>query len=294
MELLLFILLGACVGVLSGYFGIGGGFVLTPILLLMGLSPIIAIATSLLYTIGTSFSGIIAHFRMKNIEFKIGLLVAISGLLATQLAHPFVMLLEELRIEEITIPIFYILLAGYFAYTLLSYKKKDHNPQTKKKNTWLIPILIGLAGGFISTTLGVGGGFIIVPLLLSFVGLAPRKAVGTSLFAVLFIVITGFITYSTNTTIDYSFAFTLIIGALIGGQIGAYLTRLFKDAEIKRYLGILYVFTVINMILKIMGFSTVGLTISLGYIGFLLIMFTLRFIQFLKQRKIDSQRGEAS
>ncbi|MBM7660075.1 putative membrane protein YfcA [Bacillus mesophilus] len=295
MEIFFFILLGACVGILSGYFGIGGGFVLTPILLLMGLSPIVAIATSLLFTIGTSFSGIIAHFRMKNIEFKTGMVIALSGLVATQLAHPFVMLLKNLNIEEIAIPVFYILLAGYFAYTLLTHKKKEANTEVKTRNTWLAPLLIGLAGGFISTTLGVGGGFIIVPLLISFVGLQPRKAVGTSLFAVLFIVIAGFITYSTSISIDYPFAFTLIAGALIGGQLGAYLTRIFKDAEIKKFLGFLYVFTVINMVLKISGFSMVGLTISLGYIGFLLVVFTLRTIHYFKQKKNEmNTRGEAS
>ncbi|WP_246939064.1 sulfite exporter TauE/SafE family protein [Bacillus pinisoli] len=294
MELILFILLGACVGILSGYFGIGGGFVLTPILLLIGLSPIVAIATSLLYTIGTSLSGIVAHFKMKNIEFKIGLFVAVAGLVATQIAHPFVMFLEQLHIEEIVIPVFYILLAGYFSYSLLTYKEKKHEHQEGQKRAWLAPVFIGLAGGFISTTLGVGGGFIIVPLLISFLGLPPRKAVGTSLFAVFFIVIAGFITYSTSTQIDYSFAFTLIIGAIIGGQIGAHLTRIFKDTEIKRFLGILYVFTVINMILKILGFSMLGLIISLSYIGFLLIIFTLRTWKHVQKNKEQEQRGESS
>jgi uncharacterized membrane protein YfcA len=294
LELILFILLGAGVGILSGYFGIGGGFLLTPILLLMGLSPIVAIATSLLYTIGTSLSGFIAHFRMKNIDFKIGLLIASSGLIATQLAHPFVMLLKELKIEEIAIPVFYILLAGYFSYSLLTNKKKKIKQGTKQQNTYIPPLLIGLVGGFISTTLGVGGGFIIVPLLISFIGLQPRKAVGTSLFAVIFIVIAGFITYSTTTSIDYPFAFTLIAGALVGGQLGAYLTGIFKDAEIKKFLGILYIFTVFNMLLKISGFSTIGLTISLGYISFLLIVFSLRVNNYFRKKKEEQQRGEAS
>jgi uncharacterized membrane protein YfcA len=290
LDIFLFILLGACVGILSGYFGIGGGFVLTPILLLMGFPPIVAVATSLLYTIGTSLSGIIAHFRMKNIQYKTGILIASSGLVATQIAHPFVQLLERLKVEDIVIPLFYIFLAAYFAYSMLKGKKQNSADQKEERTSWIIPVLIGLVAGFISTTLGVGGGFIIVPLTISFIGLQPRKAVGTSLFSVLFIVIAGFVTYSTSTTIDYSFAFTLIAGAIIGGQIGAYITRLFKDAEIKKYLGILYIFTVFNMILKMIGFSMIGLSISLGYIGFLLIMFAIRIAKHFNQNK----KGEVS
>jgi uncharacterized membrane protein YfcA len=293
LDIILFILLGACVGILSGYFGIGGGFVLTPILLLIGMPPIVAVATSLLYTIGTSLSGVTAHYRMKNIQFKTGILIASSGLVATQVAHPFVMLLERLQIEGIVIPAFYILLAGYFSYIMLKGKKKTDEKREERKS-WIIPLLIGFLGGFVSTTLGVGGGFIIVPLSISFLGLVPRKAVGTSLFAVFFIVSAGFITYSFSTPIDYSFALTLIIGAVIGGQIGAYLTRLFKDEEIKKYLGILYMVTVVNMLFQMVGLSEVGLVLSLGYIAFLLVMFVIRVVKFKKEEKTQSKKGATS
>jgi uncharacterized membrane protein YfcA len=292
LDILLFILLGTCVGILSGYFGIGGGFVLTPILLLIGFSPIVAVATSLLYTIGTSLSGVAAHFRMKNIQFRTGLLIAAAGLTATQIAHPFVMLLDRLQIEDIVIPLSYIFLAGYFSYIMLK-GKKQINEERQEKKSWMIPILIGLLGGFVSTTLGVGGGFIIVPLAISFLHMQPRKAVGTSLFAVFFIVTAGFLTYSFSTPIDYSFAITLIIGAIIGGQIGAYITRIFKDAEIKRYLGFLYLFTVLNMLLQMVGFSRVGLILSLGYIAYLLVTFIIRLIKYKKEEQ-SSIKGMAS
>ncbi|KAA0547665.1 sulfite exporter TauE/SafE family protein [Bacillus sp. BGMRC 2118] len=284
MDILLFILLGACVGIMSGYFGIGGGFVLTPILLLIGFSPIVAVATSLLYTIGTSLSGIVAHIRMKNIEVKTGLLIAASGLSATQVAHPFVMQLERWEVEDVVIPVLYILLAGYFSWIMLKGKKQSES-ETVQRKSWVIPLVIGFIGGFISTTLGVGGGFIIVPLSIALLGIQPKKAVGTSLFAVFFIVFAGFITYAMTTSIDYAFAFTLIIGAIIGGQIGAYLTKLFKNEEIKRYLGILYISTVINMILQMLGVPKIGLVVSLSYITFLLVMFTLRVISTRKGKR---------
>ncbi len=282
MDIFLFILLGACVGILSGYFGIGGGFVLTPILLLLGFSPIMAVATSLLYTIFTSLSGVLAHFRMKNIHYRTSLSLASAGIVATQVAHPFVEFLEKNQIEQIIIPLLYILLAGYFSYSMLKGSKYDNINKKENNNSLLIILIIGFIGGFISTTLGVGGGFIIVPLSIVFLNLTPRKAVGTSLLAVFFIVIAGFITYSVSTPIDYPFAFTLIIGSLIGGQIGAYITKLYQNEEIKKYLGILYVFTVINMTLKMVGLSNIGLLLSLSYIAFLLFMFSKRIWNFIK------------
>ncbi|MFD1738973.1 sulfite exporter TauE/SafE family protein [Bacillus salitolerans] len=293
MDYVLYIILGASVGILSGYFGIGGGFVLTPILLLMGLSPIVAIATSLLYTIGTSFSGIVAHFRMKNIQFKTGLMMAGAGLVATQVAHPLVLFLERMQLEDIVIPLLYILLAGYFSYSMLKKQVPKDTNQGGSRINWVAPLLIGFVAGFVSTTLGVGGGFIIVPLSITFLSLPPRTAVGTSLFAVLFIVTAGFITYSTSTKIDYVLGLTLIIGSVIGGQIGAYITKLYHDDEIKRFLGILYAFTVLNMGLKMIGLAYVGLAISLGYIVFLLVMFTIRTVHFFKTKKHET-KGEMS
>ena len=241
VDIILYLFLGIGIGVLSGFFGIGGGFILTPVLLLMNFSPGIAIATSLIYTIGTSLSGVIAHYRLQNIQWKTAFIIGISGVIATQAAYPFVLFLERFQIENTIIPVSYILLIIYFSYSLLKTDAPTTSFPTVEKNFKLSKaIVIGLLAGFVSTTLGVGGGFIIVPLLITILSFRSRYAVGTSLLSVLMIVSAGFATYASTTPIDFRVSGSLIIGALIGGQIGAIFTEGFNDLKIRSYLGTLY------------------------------------------------------
>ncbi|MBP2242424.1 putative membrane protein YfcA [Cytobacillus eiseniae] len=283
MEFGLFFLLGGCISILSGFFGVGGGFILTPILMLIGFSPIEAITTSLLFTIGTSISGITAHFRLKNILWKEGLILGLSGMGATQIARPFVLFLENRGWDEVAIPIFYIILLSYFAVTMFKQgKKQQANEQSSESSPSVIQmILIGLFAGFISTTLGVGGGFIIVPLSIAFLRIMPKKAVGTSLFAVLLIVSVGFLSYAFTVTIDYRIGLLLVAGGLIGSQFGARLTRFFENKEISMMLGCLYIATLTSVALKLFNLSYVGLTL----IGLFVLFFFIRAIMKMRMAK---------
>lgn len=264
MEFALFILMGFSISMLSGFFGIGGGFVLTPVLMLMGFSPIEAISTSLLYTIGTSISGVYAHFKMKNILWKQALIIGTSGVLATQLAYPFVEWLDSTGLDETVIPTMYLVLLSYFAFTMLKQSTKGINGQHGSSS--IIPlIIIGLIGGFLSTALGVGGGFIIVPLLISFLGLPSRNAVATSLTSVILIVSAGFITYAINIPIHYDTGFLLIAGAIFGSQLGAKATSFVKNATIQRLLGILYICTMASLIINMTDFTILGLVVLACY-----------------------------
>lgn len=269
MELILYFLLGGCISVLSGFFGVGGGFILTPILMLIGFSPLEAITTSLLFTIGTSLSGITAHIRLKNVLWKEGLILGISGMAATQIAKPFVLFLENKGWDELAIPIFYILLLSYFALTMLKQGKKS---QAKGDIPATSPSIIkmafiGLFAGMVSTTLGVGGGFIMVPLSIAFLGLLPKKAVGTSLFAVLLIVSVGFLSYAFTVTIDYRIGLLLVAGGLIGSQFGARLIMFYENKEISILLGGLYIATLMSVALKLAGLSYAGLILLAIFIG---------------------------
>ena len=283
MELILFFLLGGCISVLSGFFGVGGGFILTPILMLIGFSPLEAITTSLLFTIGTSLSGIIAHIRMKNILWKEGLVLGLSGMAATQIARPFVLFLEKNGWDELAIPIFYILLLSYFAVTMLKQGKRMHANEQASENSPSIykMILIGLSAGLISTTLGVGGGFIIVPLSIAFLGIMPRKAVGTSLFAVLLIVSVGFLSYISTVTIDFRIGLLLVVGGLIGSQFGARLINFYENKEISLLLGGLYIATLTSVALKLVGLNYVGLSLLAIFIG----VFFIRSIMKIRVKK---------
>ncbi|MGM0837838.1 MAG: sulfite exporter TauE/SafE family protein [Bacillota bacterium] len=284
MEFALFILMGFSISMLSGFFGIGGGFVLTPVLMLMGFSPIEAISTSLLYTIGTSISGVYAHFKMKNILWKQALIIGGSGVVATQMAYPFVEWLDSTGFDETVIPSMYLILLSYFAFTMLKQSTRGSNVQ--HGSTSIIPLMIiGLIGGFLSTALGVGGGFIIVPLLISFLRLPSRNAVATSLTSVILIVIAGFTTYAINIPIHYDTGFLLIAGAIIGSQLGAKATSYVKNQTIQRLLGILYICTMASLIINMTEYTVLGLVVLACYT---LTMNIFMFFRIFKQDLVES------
>lgn len=289
----MYLFVGIIIGIMSGFFGVGGGFILTPLLLLMGFPPVVAIATSLMYTIGTSVSGVVAHYRLKNIEWKTAGLIGVSGIAATQVAHPFVLFLENRQLDDTVIPVFYLFLLGYFAFSMLRKgKAASVTPGDKRSKTAIAKVLlIGFFGGFMSTALGVGGGFIIVPLLISALSMQPKKAVGTSLLSVFFIVISGFISYSFSTPIDYVIGAVLVVGALIGGQIGAALTSYFADKEIRKMLGLLYISTWISILLKLFHFELAGLIILTLFIFYLLVIFSMKYYRHRKT-EMKAQKAE--
>ncbi|MBY0121199.1 sulfite exporter TauE/SafE family protein [Bacillus sp. S/N-304-OC-R1] len=263
MLILLFFLLGACISVLSGFFGVGGGFILTPLLMLFGYSPIEAVTTSLLFTLGTSFSGITTHIKLKNILWKNGIILGISGIASTQLARPFVMFLENRGLDEWVIPIFYIILLSYFAMKMFKQGKKSAENENKQPISPSIikMIFIGAFAGFVSTTLGVGGGFIIVPLSVAFLGFEPKKAIGTSLFTIFLIVPVAFLSYAFTVSINYKVSLLLVAGGLIGSSFGAKLTRYYENKEISLLLSGIYIATLTSVILKLVNLSIVGLVL---------------------------------
>ncbi|MGD6794948.1 sulfite exporter TauE/SafE family protein [Metabacillus indicus] len=284
--ILIFILyagLGLLIGVLSGFFGVGGGFILTPVLLLLSVDPITAITISLMYTIGTSFSGVFAHLKMKNVKWKEAALIGVSGAAATQAANPFVFFLNDHHLDETVIPLAYVLLLGYFSWSLLLRKDKKASTGRKQGMKLLILVFTGATGGFASTLLGVGGGFILVPLLISLSGFKPREAVGTSLMSVLFIVTAGFITYFAKSPIDLSAGAMLIAGGLAGAQAGAYLTSRFEQTEIRTLLGSLYVITALSTGLKLAGLEYLGIIVLIVFIGGLYVKMGLKIGKQLKE-----------
>lgn len=276
MLIILFFLLGACISVLSGFFGVGGGFILTPLLMLFGYSPIEAVTTSLLFTLGTSFSGITTHIKLKNILWKNGIILGISGIASTQLARPFVLFLENRGLDEWVIPIFYIILLSYFALKMFKQGKKSAGAENSPSVSPSIikMIFIGAFAGFVSATLGVGGGFIIVPLSVAFLGFEPKKAIGTSLFTIFLIVPVAFLSYAFTVPINYKISLLLVAGGLIGSSFGAKLTRYYENKEISLLLSGIYIATLISVILKLVHLSIVGLIL----LGCFILYFFIRSI----------------
>ncbi|THE10921.1 sulfite exporter TauE/SafE family protein [Bacillus timonensis] len=287
-DLLIYVILGLCIGVMSGFFGIGGGFILTPTLILMGFSPVIAIATSLLYTVATSLSGVVAHFRLKHIKWETSIIIGISGVIATQFAHPFVIFLKKYQIENTVIPLMYLVLILYFSISILVSNSPSKEQAAGKTNfAYGKIVLIGLFAGFISTALGVGGGFIIVPLLMSVLAFQPKYAVGTSLLSVFMIVVAGFATYASTVELDYGVIVSLIIGALIGGQLGAMVTNIYEDKQVRYFLAGLYIATGVSLVFKLFHLDFVGLLFLLIYCLYMLIHFVLHTFKLrLKEKEV--------
>ncbi|TLS38578.1 sulfite exporter TauE/SafE family protein [Pseudalkalibacillus caeni] len=270
--------LGISIGILSGFFGVGGGFILTPVLLLLGFPPINAVATSLLYSMSTSVSGMVRHYKYGNISFKPAVILGLSGMAATQVALPFVLKIEELGYDDIVIPILYLILLGYFALSMLKSSRSESIKQTMSDSIPKIA-LIGFVAGLASSILGVGGGFIMVPLMIKFLGFPPRMAVGTSLVSIFFIVTAGFISYVFSATINITLGVALVLGALVGAQVGASLTTLYANRRIQFFLSILYLATFLSVLSKLLGVPVIGLVILAVYALALFTLFTFNSLR---------------
>lgn len=285
MLLFLFFLLGACISVLSGFFGVGGGFILTPILMLLGFSPVEAVTTSLLFTLGTSFSGVTTHVRYKNILWKNGLILGMSGMAFTQLAKPFVLYLENKGLDEWVIPVFYIILLAYFAFTMFKQGRKQSVTETSASPSVIKMILIGAFAGFVSTTLGVGGGFIIVPLSVSLLGFETKKAIGTSLFTIFLIVPVAFLSYAFTVSINYKVSLFLLAGGLIGTSIGSKLTTYYENKEISFLLSGIYIATLISVGLKLANLSIAGIILLGCFIFYFFLRSIIKVLSFKRNIK---------
>ncbi|MBM7572679.1 sulfite exporter TauE/SafE family protein [Aquibacillus albus] len=277
--------LGVVIGVMSGFFGVGGGFLLTPVLLLVGFTPVGAITMSLLYTIATSVSGAWAHFKLANIYWKGVLPLSVSGVIGTQIARPAVMWLERIGFDEIVIPVLYLVLLAYFAITMFTNKKIETKEAPTSPLKWKF-LMIGMLGGFTSGALGVGGGFIMVPLLITIAKIQPKLAVGTSLISIIFIVTAGFLSYAFSTKINLVLASYLIIGAIIGTQLGPRFTRLYSNKQIQLLLGGLYVVTFLSVFLKLVNLTIAGLIVLLFYVGVLIVFFGIQQVKQAHKKKM--------
>ena len=238
--------LGGLVGVLSGMFGVGGGFLMTPLLFFIGIPPAVAVATEANQIVASSFSGVLAHLKRKTVDLRMGVVLLIGGLVGAALG---VVLFNYLKAQgqvDLLVKLCYVVFLGVigglmFIESLNAIRKtaKGAAP-TRKKHNWIHklpfkmrfrvsglyisvipPLLVGLCVGVLAAIMGVGGGFIMVPAMIYLLGMPTKVVVGTSLFQIIFV--TAFTTMlhaTTNFTVDVVLAVLLLIGGVIGAQIG--------------------------------------------------------------------------
>ncbi|WP_170385873.1 sulfite exporter TauE/SafE family protein [Ruegeria atlantica] len=240
--------LGGMVGILSGMFGVGGGFLMTPLLFFIGIPPAVAVATEANQIVASSFSGVLAHFRRKTVDFRMGTVLLVGGLMGAALGVVVFNYLKSLGQVDLLVTLCYVVFLGVvgslmFVESLRALRKAKKGggaPAKRRQRGWvhampfkmrfrtsglyisvIPPVLVGLCVGVLSAIMGVGGGFIMVPAMIYLLGMPTKVVVGTSLFQIIFV--TAFTTMlhaTTNYTVDIVLAVLLLVGGVVGAQIG--------------------------------------------------------------------------
>lgn len=274
--------LGALVGVLSGLFGVGGGFLLTPLLLFVGIPPAVAAASDTNQIVAASSSGALAHKRLGNVDMKMGLIYLTGGILGGTFGAQLVKFLRGIGNYDLAMKLIYVVMltvVGGFMFieglqTLrgkTAPKKENAKPsafkrfvdampfQTEFKTSGvrisiLFPIFLGFVVGALAALLGVGGGFITMPAMIYLLGMPTIVAIGTDLFQMVFTTINVTIQQAvTNHSVDIVLAILLFCGSTIGAQIGARLSRRFKGEQLRVLLAVIVLAVMVKMVFDLVA-----------------------------------------
>ncbi len=293
VNIIMIFVMGGFVGLLSGIFGVGGGFLMTPLLIMVGIPPTVAAASDSNQIVGASTSGTLAHYRLGNVDFKMGILLLIGGVLGGTLGVQLIKVLRHMGNADFLIQITYVIMLGFVGFYMfieslqglrgdkapakVQAAKESGYARMVKRLPWqtrfeksgielsvLMPLLLGTFVGVLAAIMGVGGGFIMVPVMVYLLRMPMHVVVGTSLFQILFTCINVTIMQAnTNHTVDFVLALILLIGSTLGAQFGAKISRRLKGDQLKIILA--------SLVLLVMGKMLFGLlvkpSILLTYIG---------------------------
>lgn len=281
MDLLLFLVLGAAIGILSGFFGIGGGIILTPLLLILGYTPSTAIVLSLLLTLGSTVTGTFAHLRQNNFHLRDAVTIGVSGIIGSAAITPVVFWMERHSGADTVISTLYIVLLLLFAIQFLKPAKKVIRETSVPHASFYKLVAIGAAAGILSSLMGVSGGFLLTPLLMGWVRFPLKQAIGTSIAAATLIVLGGVTSYfMSGTQAPLALGIALIIGALIGSPLGASFLNLFSSQFVKKSLGSFYAAVAASVFLKTTHYEQLSLLLlALFTTGLIGVFFYQKVIQ---------------
>ena len=285
VNVILIFALGGFVGLLSGIFGVGGGFLMTPLLIMFGIPPTVAAASDSNQIVGASTSGCLAHYRLGNVDFKMGFLLLIGGVLGGFLGVHVIKVLRAMGNADFLINVTYVLMLGFvgaymFLESLQGLRKKPASGAAQsaapaKKSRYakileslpfqtdfvksgvrlslLMPLVLGVFVGILAAIMGVGGGFIMVPVMVYLLRMPMHVVVGTSLFQILFTCINVTILQSyTNHTVDFVLALLLLLGSTIGAQFGTRISKRLKGEQLKILLASLVLVVMVKMLLNLL------------------------------------------
>ena len=280
VNILLIILLGIMVGGLTGLFGVGGGFLMTPLLIFLGIPPAIAVGTEAPHVLASSFSGVIAHWRRKNVDIKMGIFLLAGGIAGSIVGVNLFKILREFGQIDVIIQFLFLIFLGFIGLSMLfesaktTIKKYRTTSLIRTKlhqHSWIHglpfkmrfhrsklyistipPVIIGFFVGILSAMMGVGGGFIMIPAMVYILGMSTNVVVGTSLFQIIFVTANStFFQSYLNQTVDIVLASLMILGGVIGAQVGARLGSTFKAEYLRGVLAILVLAVCIKIFLDL-------------------------------------------
>ncbi len=270
--------MGAAVGFLSGMFGVGGGFLMTPLLIFTGIPPAVAVATEANQIVASSVSGALAQWRRGNVDIKMGTVLLLGGVCGSFLGVEVVRLLREIGQVDLMISLSYVTFLGIIGGLMLveslraMRKAKAGGPVSMRRpgqHNWIHglplkmrfkrsklyisaipPFLIGAFVGVLAAIMGVGGGFIMVPAMIYLLRVPTNVVIGTSLFQIIFV--TSLVTIlhaTTNQTVDAVLALVLMFGGVIGAQFGASAGQKLKGEQLRALLAIMVLAVCVRMAL---------------------------------------------
>jgi uncharacterized membrane protein YfcA len=266
LDVFMLLGLGGIIGLLSGIFGVGGGFLMTPLLIFIGVPPAVAVATQANQVVASSVSGVLAHWRRGNVDFKMGLVLLAGGFAGSTAGVSLFSLLRDLGQIDLVINLCYVVFLGTIGILMVMegaravLRRRGAGPRRKlHQHTWLhglplkvrfrksrlyisalVPLSIGFGVGVLSAIMGVGGGFILVPAMIYLLGMPTIVVIGTSLFQIIFV--SANVTFwqaTQNQTVDVVLALILLAGAVVGAQFGTRLGNRLPSDALRLLLGLM-------------------------------------------------------
>ena len=259
--------LGTAIGALSGIFGVGGGFLITPLLIMMGVPPAVAVGTGANQIVASSISGVLAHWRRRTVDVPMGVVLLIGGLAGSALGAVLFGWLKQAGQVDLFVSLAYVFFLGSVGLLMAVeaanalFKRRKGPAKRGKLHTHtllhglpfkmkfrksrlyisaLLPLLVGFLVGILSATMGVGGGFIMIPAMIYLLGMPTQVVVGTSLFQIIFVTANAtFLQAWLNNSVDVVLALLLTVGGVIGAQFGAKLGARLRGEQLRGLLALL-------------------------------------------------------
>jgi len=277
INIFLIVFIGMLVGALSGLFGVGGGFLMTPLLIFLGIPPVVAVGSEAPHVLASSVSGVIAHWRKKNVDIKMGFFLLSGGVVGSTVGVTLFKLLKTYGQIDIVIQFLFFIFLSIIGIsmafesartTIKNYRTTSAIRTKLHQHSWLHglpfklrfhrsklyisaipPIMIGLFVGVLSAMMGVGGGFIMIPAMVYILGMSTNVVVGTSLFQIIFVTANStFFQSYLNQTVDIVLSALMILGGVIGAQIGVRIGSKLKAEYLRGILAILVLIVCVKIL----------------------------------------------